>query len=843
MIKYHKYLFFLISLFLITNALMSQSVEPHFNPDDDSTHVIKIRKSDGTIEYFKHGILINLDTLHKGEDFDLAENIENDDSLNNNQYNFKNAPIFEYGIGKSDKVAIDWGNYHFEKESYKKAVSRFSDVQDKSLDILRKLGKSYLNLNLLDSAERYFKIVAGQTNSPGDLYNYSHILYMNNKFEKAEEIRRNYANSSDERRAEIFNANSSHEELLNSITKVKLKNLSINTKNSDFGAYAVKNDSSNSYSVLFTSADEFSIKKIKKSKFVKPDQPTYDLFKTEFQFPSMQLSTPSSLSGELKNQYQEGPAIMSEDQKTIYFTRSNSLESENEALYLSMYKVNIDQLNTPDSVLGLSVNNDNYSVMHPTITKNGERMYFSSDMPGGFGGMDLYYCEIYGLYKQFFLSDTTAARELIRLSKPINLGNQINTEGNEVFPFHFDDKTLFYASDGRIGLGGLDIFMANNYIDTSLTEVINVGKPFNSTKDDFSFFLSRDLKFGFLSSNRPGGKGDDDIYCFKTNINLSEGVDDYYTMVYGQKLEVTKNSVLANDFIDDTIQGIFGENLLYKAQLTGQPSHGKVKFKDDGTFTYTPDNDNVTKDQFTYKLVHNNFSEKDINVFINSIDKTIPVATDDHYVIKKGENFTVNSEKGTLHNDYDSGNDSLSTILIDPPLHGEIKFNIDGSFKYVPEDYFVVADTFHYAVTDGHFYDTAEVTLARLITGVDIATIIEIEPIYFDVNKSNIRDDAAHELDKIVEVMNEYPTMVVELGSHTDCRASKNYNASLSDRRAKSSAIYIKARISKPERIYGKGYGESKLKNKCECEGSRIIPCSEEEHQENRRTEFVIVKM
>ena len=242
-------------------------------------------------------------------------------------------------------------------------------------------------------------------------------------------------------------------------------------------------------------------------------------------------------------------------------------------------------------------------------------------------------------------------------------------------------------------------------------------------------------------------------------------------------------------------------------------------------------------------MVHNSFADKDVNVFISSIDKTIPVAKDDHYVIKKGENFSIDGFGGTLHNDYDPGNDSLSTILIDPPLHGTLEFNGDGSFSYFPEDYFVVADTFHYAVTDGHFYDTAEVTLARLITGVDIATIIEIEPIYFDVNKSNIRDDAAHELDKIVDVMNEYSTMVVELGSHTDCRASKNYNSSLSDRRAKSSAIYIKARISNPERIYGKGYGESKLKNKCECEGSRIVPCTEDEHQENRRTEFVIVKM
>jgi outer membrane protein OmpA-like peptidoglycan-associated protein len=111
------------------------------------------------------------------------------------------------------------------------------------------------------------------------------------------------------------------------------------------------------------------------------------------------------------------------------------------------------------------------------------------------------------------------------------------------------------------------------------------------------------------------------------------------------------------------------------------------------------------------------------------------------------------------------------------------------------------------------------------------------------VNKSNIREDAAVELNKIVEVMNDYPDMQVELGSHTDCRASKAYNRSLSDRRAKSSASYIKNKITNPKRLYGKGYGESELKNNCECEGSTIVPCTEEEHQDNRRTEFVIIKM
>lgn len=120
--------------------------------------------------------------------------------------------------------------------------------------------------------------------------------------------------------------------------------------------------------------------------------------------------------------------------------------------------------------------------------------------------------------------------------------------------------------------------------------------------------------------------------------------------------------------------------------------------------------------------------------------------------------------------------------------------------------------------------------------------MIDINPINFDLNKYNIRTDAAIELDKIVEVMNQYPDMVVELGSHTDCRASKAYNEKLSDRRAKASAAYIASKIENPDRIYGKGYGESRILNGCECEGRVKSDCSEEEHEKNRRTEFQVIK-
>lgn len=810
---------------------LSVSFTITFSQKNGVDPVIKINGKDGTTRYYKGGILVKIDS-----------NLSNNDSnaLNSNKYAFKNAPIFQFGFGKSDQVAMDWGNYYFDKESYQKAINRFSDLTEKNIDVLRKLGKSYLNLNNLDSSEHYFKTVAEKTNNSADWYNYSHLLYMNEKFDEAERIRKIYANSSDEKRAEIFKSNIAHKELLDNISSVDLINLSINTENSDFGAYAVKNDSTNTYFTLFTSANKSSLKEIKKSKFVKPEQPTYDIFKTQLNYPSLEFSSTESLSGELSNEYQEGPCIITPDKKTVYLTRSNNIEANDDALYLSLYSVATGMLDEKDSVIPFSVNNDHYSVMHPTISNDGKKIFFSSNMPGGYGGQDLYYCEILGIEEKKINRNL---EKINKLSNPINLGSKVNTEGNEVFPYFMNDNILFYSSDGRIGLGGLDVFMVYNYLDSTLLKIDNIGKPFNSPKDDFSFFISKDIKFGFISSNRPGGKGDDDIYCFKLKSSISEGTDDYYTMVKGETLEVISNSVLNNDFLNDTAHNFLNQNVFHKAEILSNPSNGKINFNSDGTFIYTPNNDKVSVDKFTYRILNDLYSNDTINVFIKALDKTIPVAVDDHYVIKKGENFSADSISGTLHNDSDSGGDILTTILLDSPLHGEIDFKKDGSFTYYPEDYYVESDTFTYIVTDGQYYDTAEVTLARLVSGVDIATIIEINPIYFDLNKSNIRDDAATELLKIVNVMNEYPTMVVELGSHTDCRASRTYNRNLSDRRAKSSASFIKERISNPERIYGKGFGESKLKNKCECEGSKIVPCTEEEHQENRRTEFLIINM
>lgn len=156
-----------------------------------------------------------------------------------------------------------------------------------------------------------------------------------------------------------------------------------------------------------------------------------------------------------------------------------------------------------------------------------------------------------------------------------------------------------------------------------------------------------------------------------------------------------------------------------------------------------------------------------------------------------------------------------------------------------------VADFKHIVDKPGviNVHEKLDVSIGKVEIGTDLATLIDIKPIYFDLGKYIIRKDAAVELEKIVKVMNEYPSMVIQLGSHTDCRSSKDFNMKLSSNRAKASADYIKKKIKNPERIYGKGYGESKLKVNCPCEGAVKSNCSEEEHQKNRRTEFIIMKM
>ena len=739
-------------------------------------------------------------------------------------------PLFELNKGDDDTKNLNWGNFHFSNESYRKAAARFSKVKNPSVDIKRKTAKAYMEIDSVDKAMTILEQIINEDRNveAEDFLNLSQLQDKSGMYTEANKNRKKYSRQkAREVRVSLFETDEDYyQNLLNTISKYDLINLETNTEMSDFGGYAVRSgDDGSEINMVFASSGIQNTGKLSRSKYIRPERPTFNLFTSDFVEDSIFSSNATLIGGsEMNTAFQDGPAVVSEDGKTIYFTRSGTKSGRDDALHLNIYTANLDG-NSLSRVRNLPFNNDEYSVMHPTLTKDGSRLYFSSNMPNGLGGFDLYYVNV---------------DENGRYSAPVNLGPGINTEGNEVFPFIFRDDVLFFASNAHPGLGGLDVFMTVDFL-TENQQVLNMGSPFNTSSDDFCLYLDTKFKFGYISSNRKGGKGEDDIYSFKIDIPPPFGVDDYYTMARGDTLVLGDLGVLVNDgevvgTSYDILQGLVSRSTL----LDDTPNKGSLDFKDNGTFSYVNTDLNADLDSFTYIVSNGALESEPVNVRIKIIDPTVPLAQQDIITFAPGEPVRIAPDT-LLANDSDPGGDPLEAIIISEPQFGEINFTEGGGFEYIPDDEIpFTSDTVFYVASDGFQSDTSFVVLSKLAVGVNLADIIEINPIYFDFDKANIRPDAAIELDKIVKVMADYPGMVIELGSHTDCRGSDEYNLYLSDRRAKSSAAYIQERIDESERIYGKGFGET-TPNIPSPNGCGTL--SEDEHQLNRRTEFIIVEL
>lgn len=739
-------------------------------------------------------------------------------------------PLFELSKGDDNTKNINWGDYHYNNENYGKAVERYQKVTNPSVEIQRKMALAFIEIDSVDRALVMFETIvnAGDDIDPEDYLNLSQLQDISGQYTEANKNRKKYARQkAREVRVSLFETSDNYyQSLLNSVSKYDLKNLETNTELSDFGGYAIRTgEDGENISMMFTSSGIQNTGKISRGKYIRPERPTFNLFNSNFIADSISSSNAKLVGGaEMNTAFQDGPAVVSLDGSTVYFTRSGVKSGRDDALHLNIYSANFKDGNL-SRVRNLPFNNDEYSVMHPSLSRDETRLYFSSNMPGGFGGFDIYYVNI----------DRNG-----RYSKPVNMGQSINTEGNEVFPFSYREDVLFFASNAHPGLGGLDIYMTVR-LDTELQEVVNLGTPFNSSKDDFSFYIDSKFKFGFISSNRPGGKGEDDIYSFKIDIPPPFGVDDYYTMARGDTLVLGDMGVLVNDgevtgTSYDILQGLVSRSTL----LDETPLNGSLNFNDNGTFTYINTKTTAPLDSFTYIVSNGPLESEPVNVRIKIIDPTVPLAQEDKIIFTPGEPIRISTDT-LLANDSDPGGDDLEAIIIGEPQYGEIVFTDQGGVDYIPDDEIAyTSDTVFYVASDGVMSDTSFVVLSKLAVGVDLADIIEINPIYFDFDKFNIRPDAAVELDKIVEVLNDYPDMVIELGSHTDCRGSDEYNLWLSSRRAESSAEYVQERIDNAERIYGKGFGET-TPNVPSTNGCRAL--SEEEHQLNRRTEFIIVEL
>lgn len=586
--------------------------------------------------------------------------------------------------------------------------------------------------------------------------------------------------------------------------RFKINNLKINNIHSEIGATYLQHGR-----VVFASTRPSARPAYREWK--KSNLPFYDMFISNI-IDTVQLDEPKLLAWDINQEYNEGPATFSADGEFMVFT-STTYDSEGvKRLKLVSSVINSKGWGAP---VELPFNNVSYSVGHPTLSYDGRTMYFASDMPGGFGGVDLYKVSrtIEGVW-----------------GYPENLGSNINTKGNDLFPFVHNNGLLFFASNGRGGLGGLDIFVANLSAGSSSVEALPA--PINSAGDDFSFILAENQKTGFFSSNREGGQGDDDLYSFTNNEEFQSAIILKGVITDTQGMPLSGTTVLLKDE-----QGNIVATSICEADcpFNFNVEPGKnytIEASKEGYFTTieevsVTENDKVIERKIklpkavkmtligrvTDKSTGNPISNAKVTIFDNST--------------KKKEVYTTDS------------NGSFRHLMNDKKLGENAVIDI----KLEADKYLSVTRTYRRTLDREGDYDLnieSNMKMDKIQTGITrLEDLVDLNPIFYDLASAEIRPDAAKELDKIVSVLNINPTMEIELGSHTDARGGDMENQNLSHLRAENAAEYIKMRISNPERIYGKGYGETKPLNKCK----NGVKCSEEEYQKNRRTEFKIIKM
>ncbi|WP_299184355.1 OmpA family protein [uncultured Aquimarina sp.] len=621
----------------------------------------------------------------------------------------------------------------FSKMWYIQAAKEYEtviDEGDNSIEVLQKAGDAYyFNTDMENAFKWYDKLISEYPDevNPEYIFRYAHSLEGLGEYKLAKKWMKKFAKktkTNDPRATKYAQEEVTIEDILDIEPQFVLRNLSINTEYSDFGPMYYRD------SLVYASAIDSSYYHERKYRW--NEQPFLNLYLGEMNTLENDVIKSENFSETINTKYHEATVSFSVDNNKVYFTRNNfdgDLGRDEEGInHLKLYSAVLEEDRKGNQIWTdikeLPFNGEDYSVGHPAVSPDGKQLYFVSDMPGSIGATDVFVVDILG-------ND--------EYSKPRNLGNQINTYGREMFPYITEER-LYFASDGHLGLGGLDVFESNYVVNNYFETPVNLGSPLNSKLDDFGFIIREDKNTGFVCSNRKQGKGDDDIYSFE-RIPVEKCVQNVYGYVSnnktGERITNVKVALFSNggEQIQETITDVNGD----------------------------------------YNFV-------------------TPIDCDEKYkVIAQKQGYSPNDKE------FKTARQTGKT---------EVPLGLD--------------------------------TVSELIVEENGLLKIKIGIIYFDLDKSFIRNDAAIELNKIVLLMTQYPNMVIKIESHTDSRSPDDYNLALSDRRAKSTREYIISQGINSSRIESAiGYGETQLINNCGNE----TPCSEADHQLNRRSEFIITKM
>jgi len=626
----------------------------------------------------------------------------------------------------SQKAQLANADKNYDNYAYIDAIKTYEKIAEKgykSAPMFQRLGNAYYFNGELDKAVQWYAELFATPDAqiePSYYYRYAQSLRSIGDNDKADQILEQFDKiSNNDSRAKLFKENANYlDEIKANSGRYKIENAGINSQYSDYGSTIYNNK------IVFTSARDTG--SLGQRKHTWTDQHFTNLYSADLDEETLP-SNPVKFNKSLKSKFNEATPVFTKDGNTVYFTRNNYVngkkgKDQKGITLVKLYKATLEGEKWTN-IQALPFTSDNFSTAHPTLSPDEKTLYFASDMPGTLGQSDIYKVQI----------NSNGS-----FGTPENLGTSINTEGRETFPFVSQENELYFASDGHPGVGGLDIFTSLINDNGTFNKVQNIGIDANSPKDDFAFIIDSKSRKGFLSSNRDGGLGYDDIYMFTET-----------------------------------------RKLICEQELYGE---------------------------------------------ITNLDSKIPLA----------------NAKVTL---FDNKMNPLNTVITDQ--NGGYRFKVECGKLYTvraeKEEYNTNEKQVTIAKESGQTYlpIALEKDQCKVTIGDDLGKCFAIKMIYFDLDKSNIRSEAALDLEKILDVLNQYPTMKLDIRSHTDSRASFKYNESLSDRRAKSTISWLVKNGINANRLTGKGYGETQLVNKC----ADNVKCTEEEHQMNRRSEFIITAL
>lgn len=636
------------------------------------------------------------------------------------------------GYAQNKQVKV--GDRQFENLAFADAIKSYENaIRQGSVnqEDLKNLADAYYNNGLYDEANKWYSEILDKGQATSDFvdaevyFRYIQTLKSKGNYREADRIMDLMADKfKEDIRVKMYLANKSYLEFIRSNPSAFSATLmeNVNTAFSDYGATMYKGH------IIFASSQN------RTNYYQRIHSWTNDPFTKLYSAPVYidgHVGEAKPFAKKMEGKFNESTPVFSSDGQTMYFSSNTREDKKNkdDVVFVNLYKARLVN-GKWSNVEKLSINVPNASSAHPALSVDEKWLYFVSDRGDSYGQSDIYRVEI--------LSNGNFAT-------PENLGDQLNTEGREVFPFISADNILYFASDGHPGLGGLDIFGVKIHEDGSLGDVVNLGDSVNSSYDDFAFYLDPNCKYGYMTSNRPGGKGKDDLYF----VREIDGIElEFYQSIKGKVYDIVSGEILKEAKVSLYDQN----NELVETVVTNE--NGEYVFND--------------------KRCSISYSVGVDKEFYNTVELGLPALN------RKNE------------------------AVLDFGLQG-------GEVK--PKE-----------------------KVQGIQIGDDLFKVLNLKPIYFDFGKADIRVDAESELYRVLEVLNLYPNMKIDVRSHTDVVGKDSYNLKLSQRRADSTVNWLISKGISRGRLTSKGFGSTRLINEC----SKGVPCSADKHQENRRSEFIV---